>query len=197
LRAVPWPTTAICRAFASALFCFAKVEHPFTLAGRTGYRSQAQTRRCVRSLAPALSRRAVERSGGLSEQHLETRKLRSHFCYLFPFSRDAYFGITPGDKCIGKGALRFMAYIHAITAGDLQRALYAVSLLVSILLDEFLLVAWRGFGRGGLGSGRGRGLFRVFRVLFALLFTTLLGPIVLVALIAFVAYRYFTSRRGL
>ena len=156
MRAVPWPTTAICRAFASALFCFAKVEHPFTLAGRTGYRSQAQTRRCVRSLAPALSRRAVERSGGLSEQHLETRKLRSHFCYLFPFSRDAYFGITPGDKCIGKGALRFMAYIHAITAGDLQRALYAVSLLVSILLDEFLLVAWRGFGRGGLGSGRAR-----------------------------------------
>jgi hypothetical protein len=34
------------------------------------------------------------------------------------------------------------------------------------------------------------------RVLFALLFTTLLGPIVLVALIAFVAYSFFTSRRG-
>jgi hypothetical protein len=39
-------------------------------------------------------------------------------------------------------------------------------------------------------------LFRLIRVLFALLFTTLLGPIVLVALVAFVAYRFFTSRRG-
>jgi hypothetical protein len=28
-----------------------------------------------------------------------------------------------------------------------------------------------------------------------LLFTTVLGPIVLVALVAFVAYRFFTSRR--
>jgi hypothetical protein len=33
-------------------------------------------------------------------------------------------------------------------------------------------------------------------VLFTLLFTTLVGPIVLVVLIAFVAYRYFVSRRG-
>jgi hypothetical protein len=31
-------------------------------------------------------------------------------------------------------------------------------------------------------------------VLYALLFTTLLGPIVLVALIVFIAYRFFTSR---
>jgi hypothetical protein len=31
--------------------------------------------------------------------------------------------------------------------------------------------------------------------LFTLLFTTLLGPVVLVVLIAFVAYRFFTSRR--
>ena len=39
-------------------------------------------------------------------------------------------------------------------------------------------------------------LFRIFRILFALLSTTLLGPIVLVALIAGVAYRYFfTGRR--
>ena len=34
------------------------------------------------------------------------------------------------------------------------------------------------------------------RVLVPLLFTTLLGPIVLVALIAFVAYRFFINRRG-
>ena len=85
-----------------------------------------------------------------------------------------------------------MDYLHAIAAGDLRWALYAVSLLVSVLSDELLLVLRRGFGRGGIG--RGLGGFRLFRILFALLFTTLLGPIVLVALIAFVAYRFFASR---
>jgi hypothetical protein len=91
-----------------------------------------------------------------------------------------------------------MDYLHAIAAGDLRWALYAVSLLVSVLSDELLLVLRRGFGRGGIGRGLGGfRLFRIFRILFALLFTTLLGPIVLVALIAFVAYRYFfTDRRG-
>ena len=83
-----------------------------------------------------------------------------------------------------------MDYLHAIAAGDLQWALYAVSLIMSVLSDELLLILRRGFGRGRRGFG-------LFRILFALLFTTLLGPIVLVALIAFVAYRYFfTGRRG-
>jgi hypothetical protein len=90
-----------------------------------------------------------------------------------------------------------MAYIHAIAAGDLGWALFAVSLLVSVLPDEFLLIVQRrGFGRRGFGFGRRRGSFGLFRILFALLFTTLLGPIVLVALIAFVAYRFFSSRYG-
>ena len=88
-----------------------------------------------------------------------------------------------------------MAYIHAIGAGDLEWALYAVSLLVSVLPEELLLVQRRGFGRRGFGLGRRRGSFRLFRILFVLLFTTLLGPIVLVALIAFVAYRFFASHR--
>ena len=88
-----------------------------------------------------------------------------------------------------------MAYIHAIAAGDLEWALFAVSLLVSVLPDEFLLIVQRrGFGRRGFGFGRRRGSFGLFRILFALLFTTLIGPIVLVALIAFVAYRFFSSR---
>ena len=87
-----------------------------------------------------------------------------------------------------------MAYIHAIAAGDLEWALYAVSLLVSVLPDELLLIQRRGFGRRGLGFGRRRGSIGLFRILFALLFTTLLGPIVLVALVAFVAYRFFTGR---
>ena len=88
-----------------------------------------------------------------------------------------------------------MAYIHAFVAGDLEWALYAVSLLVGVLPDGLLLFQRRGFGRRGIGFGRRRGSFGLFRILFALLFTTLLGPIVLVALIAFVAYRFFTSQR--
>jgi hypothetical protein len=93
-----------------------------------------------------------------------------------------------------KGASSIMAYIHAIAA-DLEWVLCAVSLLASVLPDELLMIQRRGFGRRGFGFGRRRGSFGLFRILFALLFTTLLGPIVLVALIAFVAYRFFTSRR--
>jgi hypothetical protein len=89
-----------------------------------------------------------------------------------------------------------MAYIHAIAAGHLELALYAISLLVSALPDEILLLWMRGFGRRGFGFGRGRGSFRLLRILFVLLFTTVLGPIVLVALIAFAAYGFFSSRRG-
>jgi len=88
------------------------------------------------------------------------------------------------------------SYIHVITAGDLEWTLYVVSLLVGALPDGLLLIQRRGFGRGGFGFGRGRGSFGLFRILFALLFTTLFGPIVLVALIAFVAYRFFASRGG-
>ena len=89
-----------------------------------------------------------------------------------------------------------MAYIHTIAAADFEWVLYAVSLIVSVLPDELRLVQRRGFGRGGIGFGRRRGSFGLFRILFVVLFTTLLGPIVLVALIAFVAYSFFTSRRS-
>ena len=94
-----------------------------------------------------------------------------------------------------KGASRSMTYIYTIVAGDLEWVLYTVSLLVSVLPDELLLLQRRGFGGRGVGFGRRRGSFGLFRILFALLFTTLLGPIVLVALVAFVAYRFFTSGR--
>ena len=89
-----------------------------------------------------------------------------------------------------------MAHIHAIAAGDLEWALYALSLLVSVLPDALLVIQRRGFGRGGVGFGRRRGSFGLFRILFVLLFTTVLGPIVLVALVAFVAYSFFNNRRG-
>jgi hypothetical protein len=88
-----------------------------------------------------------------------------------------------------------LAYIQAIATGDLEWALYAVSLLVGVLPDALLVFQRRGFGRGGFGFGRRRGSFGLFRILFVLLFTTVIGPIVLVVLIAFVAYSFFSSRR--
>lgn len=88
-----------------------------------------------------------------------------------------------------------MAYLYAIPAGSFEWALYAVSLFVGVLPDALLMIQRRGFGRGGVGFGRRRGSFGLFRLLFVVLFTTVLGPIVLVALIAFFAYRFFASRR--
>jgi len=87
-----------------------------------------------------------------------------------------------------------MGYIHEIMAGQLGWTLCVVSLFVGVLPDELLLIGMRGFGRRGFG--RGRGTFRLFRILFVLLFTTALGPVVLVALIAFLAYGFFSGRRG-
>jgi hypothetical protein len=89
-----------------------------------------------------------------------------------------------------------MAHIYALATEHPEWALYAVSLLVGALPDEILLLRMRGFGRRGFGFGRGRGSFRLFRILFVLLFTTALGPVVLVALVAFAAYGFFSSRRG-
>ena len=92
-----------------------------------------------------------------------------------------------------------MDHINAVSAVHLGWVLYAIPLLVSALPEEILLVWMRGFGRRGFGGrrfGRGLGSFRLIRILFVLLFTTVLGPIVLVALIAFVAYRFYISRRG-
>ena len=90
-----------------------------------------------------------------------------------------------------------MSYLHAIAAGHHEWATYAAPLLASILSGALLALQRRGFGRGGFGRRRGSfGSFRFLRILFVLLFTTILGPIVLVALIAFLAYRFYASRRS-
>ncbi len=91
-----------------------------------------------------------------------------------------------------------MSYILAIPA-HLEWASYAIMLLVGVLPDRVLaaIVLRRGFG--GRGFGRGLGPFRLIRlarVLFVLLFTTILGPIVLVALLVFAGYWFFTNRRS-
>jgi hypothetical protein len=87
-----------------------------------------------------------------------------------------------------------MDHIDAVSAMHLRWVSYAIPFLVSALPWEILLVWIRGFGRRGFG--RGFRAFRLIRIVFVLLFTTVLGPIVLVALVAFVAYRFYISRRG-
>ncbi len=94
----------------------------------------------------------------------------------------------------GEGASSFMAYLNAIPAVDLGWALYAVSLLAGVLPEALAVLQRRGFGRGGVGFGRRRGSFGLFRILFVLMFTTVLGPILLVALIAFLAFRFYAGR---
>ncbi len=88
-----------------------------------------------------------------------------------------------------------MAYVHEIMVGNLEWGLFVVSLLVSALSDPALLVLRRGFGRRGFGPGRGLGSFRIIRIVFVLLFTTVLGPIVLVVLLVAGAFWFFSSRR--
>ena len=87
-----------------------------------------------------------------------------------------------------------MAYLYEISV-DSGWVLYTVSLLAGVMPEALLMIQRRGFGRGGVGFGRRRGSFGLFRILFVLLFTTVIGPIVLVALIAFLAYRFFAGRR--
>ena len=62
-----------------------------------------------------------------------------------PFARTPYSGINARRKAqwAAKGAPEHMTCIHAIAAGDLEWALYAVSLLVSVLRDELLLIMQR------------------------------------------------------
>ena len=91
-----------------------------------------------------------------------------------------------------------MSYIITIPA-HFEWASYFIMLLVGVFPDRLLaaIVLRRGFG--GRGFGRGLGPFRLIRlarILFVLLFTTILGPIVLVALLVFIGYWFFANRRS-
>jgi hypothetical protein len=91
-----------------------------------------------------------------------------------------------------------MSHILAIPAHP-EWAPYVMMLLVGVLPDRLLaaIVLRRGFGRRGFGRGLGPfRLIRLGRVLFVLLFTTILGPIVLVALLVFAGYWFFANRRS-
>lgn len=87
-----------------------------------------------------------------------------------------------------------MAYIHAIAAGHVELALYAFQLFIGALPDGFLLLQRRGFGRRGLGRRHRPG--GIFRALGALILVFLVGPVVILALIAYDVYGLLRGRRG-
>ena len=91
-----------------------------------------------------------------------------------------------------------MSYILAIPS-HLEWASYVMMLLVGVLPDRLLaaVVLRRGFGRRGFGRGLGPfRMIRLARILFVLLFTTILGPIVLVVLLVFAGYWFYANRRS-
>jgi len=86
-----------------------------------------------------------------------------------------------------------MAHLYAVVMGHPELALYVLSVFTGALSDAALaLLQRRGFGRG-FGTRRRRG--GVFGALGTLLFLLVLGPIVLLALLAYVVYGALAGRR--
>ena len=85
-----------------------------------------------------------------------------------------------------------MAYIYALVAGHLELVLYAFSLSAGVLAQPFLaLLRRRGFGGGGFGGFRRRR--RPGGLLGGLALFFLLGPILVIGLIAFFLYSVFSQ----
>ncbi|QIN81256.1 hypothetical protein GBA63_00450 [Rubrobacter tropicus] len=86
-----------------------------------------------------------------------------------------------------------MAYLYAIAAAHSEVVLYALSVLTGALPRVLALLQRRGFGRGFSGRRRRRG--GIFGALGTLLFLLVLGPIVLLALVAYFVYGMLAGRR--
>ena len=90
-----------------------------------------------------------------------------------------------------------MADVYAFATHHLEIALYALPLLVGALTDALALLQRRGLGRrGGLRTRRRRRSGGLFGALGALALIFVLGPLVLLALVAYGAYRFFAGRRS-
>lgn len=70
---------------------------------------------------------------------------------------------------------------------------FVLSLLGGVLADALVVLQRRGFGRGGFGRRRRPG--GLFGALGTLFFLFVLGPIVVLVLIAYLAYGAISGRR--
>ena len=90
-----------------------------------------------------------------------------------------------------------MADVYAFATQHLEIALYALPLLVGALTDALALLQRRGLGRrGGLRTRRRRRSGGLLGALGALALIFVLGPLVLLALVAYAASRFFAGRRS-
>ena len=86
---------------------------------------------------------------------------------------------------------------YALATHHLEIALYALPLLVGALTDALALLQRRGLGRrGGLRTRRRRRSGGLLGALGALALIFVLGPLVLLALVAYAASRFFAGRRS-
>ncbi len=85
-----------------------------------------------------------------------------------------------------------MAHLYAVVTVHPEVALYVLSVFTGVLPGALALLQRRGFGRG-FGSRRRRG--GIFGALGTLLFLLVLGPIVVLALIAYFVYGTLAGRR--
>ncbi len=85
---------------------------------------------------------------------------------------------------------------YALAAGHLEWGAYILPLLVGALPEALAFLQRRGLGRRGFGSRRRRRSGGLFGALGALVLVFVLGPLVLLALVAYGAFRFFAGRRG-
>ncbi len=90
-----------------------------------------------------------------------------------------------------------MADVYAFATQHLEIALYALPLLVGALTDALALLQRRGLGRrGGLRTRRRRRSGGLLGALGALALIFVLGPLVLLALVAYAASRFFAGQQS-
>jgi hypothetical protein len=87
-----------------------------------------------------------------------------------------------------------MFVVQEIAAEYPAAVAFVLSLLGGGMADALVLLQRRGFGRGGFGRRRRPG--GPFGALGTLVFLFVLGPIVMLALVAYLAYGAISGRRG-
>ena len=86
-----------------------------------------------------------------------------------------------------------MSVIYEIATGYSGAAAFVLSLLTGAAADALLVLQRRGFGRGAFGRRRRPG--GLLGALGTLVFLFVLGPIVVLALIAYLIYGAISGRR--
>ena len=84
-------------------------------------------------------------------------------------------------------------FVQEIAAEYPAAVAFVLSLLGGVVADALVVLQRRGFGRGGFGRRRRPG--SLLGALGTLVFLFVLGPIVVLALIAYLAYGAISGRR--